>query len=99
MVPTVRFSRYTAPVAGRKGNDTPPLTRAQLDRIRRVHHDDRDRCGRTLRGKYGGRMGRDDDVDLETHELQRELLSPLGPSLRVLNIEDDILALDVAEAA
>jgi hypothetical protein len=38
---------------------------AQLDRVRRMHHDDRNYCRRALGTEYGSGMGRDDYVNLD----------------------------------
>src|SRR5207245_2873431 len=40
-----------------------------------------------------------DDVYLETDELRREVREPLGPPLCISVLDDDVLALDVAELA
>jgi hypothetical protein len=45
------------------------------------------------------RIGRDDHVDLEAHQLRGKLTEPVGLSCRVPDLEDDVLAFDVSEAA
>jgi hypothetical protein len=62
-------------------------------------HDDRDRPRRLLGGSH--RLGRrgDDHVDVEAHELGGETGESVGVAVRVSGLEDDVLALEVAEVA
>jgi hypothetical protein len=48
-----------------------------LNRIRSVHHDDRDRRRRSLGGKGSRRVGLDDHVNLEAHKFGSEVTKPL----------------------
>src|SRR5438552_1054193 len=75
------------------GND------AQLNWVRSVHHDDRDGCGRSLGAQDGSWIIRDDHVDLQAYEIQREVIEPLDSSLGIPNLEDNVAALDVSQLA
>src|SRR5262249_8344252 len=46
-----------------------------------------------------GRTRRDEDVDLEVHELGREARKPLRPALRVADLQCQVPPLDIAELA
>src|SRR5262249_7653508 len=86
--------RRTSDVAARTGETG---SKTQLDGVRRVHHDDGNRSRRTLGAEYDSRMGGDDDIDLETSQLQREVICPFGLSLRVPNVEDHVPTLDISQ--
>jgi hypothetical protein len=73
--------------------------KAQLNRVRSVHHDDRDRRGRSLGGKGGRRVERDDHVDLEAHELGREVTVPLRLPLWIARLDGKVLPFDVPRFA
>ena len=70
-----------------------------MNGIRRVHHDDGDRRGRPLRAQDGSWIGRDNHVDLQAHQIQREIIEPIYSSLGVSNFEDNVAAFDISQLA
>src|SRR5439155_14924246 len=75
----------------------PSEARHQLipDRIahRRRHDRDRRRC--VASGTRAGRRSRQDEVDLETHQLTRQRREPLDVAARRSQLEDEVLTLDI----
>jgi len=63
------------------------------------HHrrDDGERVGGLLGGTGCGRAPRDNDVNLERHQLGRELGKPIRLPLRIPALEGQVLPLDVSE--
>lgn len=87
---------------GRHARDVPARSgearnEAQLNRIRRVHHDNGDVRGRSLGAQYGSWIGRDDNVDLQANQVQGERIEQLSSSLGVSNLENNISAFDVSQ--
>jgi hypothetical protein len=62
----------------------------------RGHHDG-NRCGGILGRHHGGRPARHDQIDVETSQLGRELRKALGAAIGRAIVDDEVLALDVAE--
>ena len=74
---------------------------ACLDRIgRRAHHNDGNRLGRIL-GRLDQRVTScyQDDINLETHQLGRNLRMTIDLSLRISVLDGDVLSFDVAKLA
>src|SRR5262249_48767202 len=63
------------------------------------HHDNRDRAGCIPRGHDARYARRDDDVHREADKLRCDLTEAVGLILGELLLDDDVLALDVAELA
>src|SRR5262249_29215116 len=61
------------------------------------HHDDGDRAGCIPRGQDTRYARRDDDVHREADKLRRDLTEAVGLILGEPLLEEDVLALDVAE--
>jgi hypothetical protein len=68
-------------------------------RVRGHHHDDGDRHGRLPRRVDGWVGERDDDVDLETHELGRETGQPIQLLLGGAHLERDVLPIHPTQLA
>ena len=81
------------PRASKTGNET------QLNRIRTVHHDDRNRGRRPLGGKDGAGIRRDNRVGFEPSQLGCELVGPLGLPLGLSKIKDQVPTFDVSKVA
>jgi hypothetical protein len=71
-----------------------PADISLADRVIRIDHDNRNRCGRRLRSGDVQVVGCHDDFDLEANEVSGEFL-PAGAQLHLLN--DDVLAFDPTE--
>jgi hypothetical protein len=69
--------------------------KAQLDRIRSVHHDDRDRRRRPPGGKGSRRVGRDDHVNLEAHKFGREVIESLRLPFCIAPLDGNVQPFDV----
>src|SRR5262245_32491724 len=72
-----------------------------LNRIRpNPCHDDRDGAGRLLGSKGRWRTtARHDDVNVQTHQLSREVGEPVELPFRIAALHDEMLTLDVAKVA
>ena len=80
------------PARAREARDEP-----EPDRIANADHDDGDRPVAFLAATAAGVAHRHDDVHLEPDQLGREVGQPLEPALRKSILDDDVLALDLAE--
>src|SRR5262245_25315370 len=79
--------------SGQAGNQS------RTDRIPRWGHDDWyfTRC--TLRGQNGGCFGSNDNVDLETHEVRRQLGQLAQISLSGTEFNLNVSSIDIAKVA
>ena len=66
---------------------------------RHPRHDNGNCLGRFLGGTGRRRTDRDDDIDLESHQLGRERRADDRVSLRIALLDDDVLSLDIAKLA
>jgi len=62
-----------------------------------MHHDDRNGAGRSSRRKRRGHRLSDDDIDLACHEFACELVQASFAALGEAFLNQDCLAIDVAE--
>lgn len=70
-----------------------------MNRIRSVHHDDGDGRSSSFGAQDGRWIGHDDYIDLQAHEIQRQVIDRLGSSLGIPNLEDNVATFDVAQVA
>ena len=84
---------------------TLPPGRARLstsparNRVTRSHHNDRDSPGSFFGSQSIGSSGSDDDVNLETDEIGREVREAIVSTLRIAVLDADVLSLDPSEVA
>src|SRR5262249_20068280 len=71
----------------------------RADRIGNRRHDNRNRRRGALGRLDAGRVGRNDDVDLQPNQLRRQIGQTIGTSLCRTKLEGEIAAFDVAEFA
>ncbi len=62
-------------------------------------HNDRDRPGSFLSNQSIRINGSDEEVNLETDEISREVRKAIAPTLRIAVLDADVLALDPSEVA
>jgi hypothetical protein len=75
------------------------LHEPRADRIGNRRHDNRNRRRGALGRLDAGRVGRNDDVDLQPNQLRRQIGQTIGTSLCRTKLEGEIAAFDVAEFA
>jgi len=69
------------------------------DGIADVHHDDRDQLGRPLRRQTSRRALGDQDIDVQTDQLSREVRELFPLPGRGSAFDDEVSAVDIAQLA
>ena len=106
MISFQKLQLFAAHLGGQSRQSSNVSTRSRqardkpaADRVGILPHDDRYRRSCFLEGTGYCRPSRDDEVHLKTHELGGNLAATLGFSFCRAPLDDDVLALDIAELA
>ena len=75
------------------------LNQPTRNRVTRSRHNDRDCPGSFFGSQSIGSNGSDDDVNLETDEIGREVREAIVPTLRISVLDADVFSLDPSEVA
>src|SRR5262249_31648137 len=96
--PTTRGAERVARDVRARPSDTVDVTKRDRVVVNR-YHDNRDRSGSSLGGTSCGIGGCDDYVHVETDQVGSQVGQPIDLSFGVSVLNDDILAVDVAQFA
>ena len=75
------------------------LNKPNCNRVTRRRHNDRDCPGSIFGSQSIGTTGSDDDVNLETDEIGREVGKAIASTLRISILNADVLSLNPSEVA